>query len=197
MKIVLREDVEHLGQRGEIVKVAPGYARNFLLPKGLAYLATDGNLANLKAQERAWKHKVGREMEAAEQIKKQIEAQTWVVKRKAGESGTLYGSVTTMDLGELMTEAGIDIDRRKIVLKQPVKTLGLTEIPVKLHSRVTATAKLDVQADGALATESADEEAAAADAADAAAEAEEEGMEPESIPEVEAETPTEDTETDS
>jgi len=175
MKIVLREDVEHLGHRGDIVKVAAGYARNYLLPKGLAYEANDGNLKTLKAQERAWKHRVDREMYEAEKVLAKIEAHPWIVKKKAGESGTLYGSVTNSELAELMAEEGIEIDRRKIVMKHPVKALGETAIPVKLHSRVTATLRLEVQSDGALATESASIEAEAADAVDAAEEAAEEG----------------------
>ena len=171
MKVLLRSDVEHLGHCGDLVKVAAGYARNYLLPKGLAYEATPGNLKNLQAQQRSWDKRLENEMGAAQKVVDSIEAQTVVVKKKAGQSGTLYGAVTTSEIAEQFMLAGIEIDRRKIQLKAPVKALGSFEIPIRIHSRVTATIKLEVQSDGQLEIESASAEAEAAEKHDAAVEA--------------------------
>ena len=171
MKVLLRSDVEHLGECGDQVKVAAGYARNYLLPKGLAYEATPGNLKNLQAQQRSWDKRLENEIGAAQKIVDSIEAQTVVVKKRAGQSGTLYGAVTTSEIAEQFTLAGIAIDRRKIQLKTPIKSLGTFEIPIRIHSRVTASIKLEVQSDGHLESEGASAEAEAAEARDAAAEA--------------------------
>lgn len=147
MKIILREHVEHLGERGETVSVAAGYARNYLLPKGLAYKATPGNLKQVELQRRIWDAREVKEVGDAETLARQLAATRLSVTRKAGESGTLYGSVTNVDIAELLAAKGIEIDRRKILLDEPIKNVGERQVPVKLHRNVTAEVTLDVQAE--------------------------------------------------
>jgi large subunit ribosomal protein L9 len=146
MKIILREHVEHLGDRGEVVKVAPGYARNYLLPKGLAWLATPGNMKQVHHQRRVWDARDAKEVNEAEAIAKRIEAAELAITVKAGETGTLYGSVTNGDIAGLLAAEGIEIDRRQMVF-DPIKAVGSYEIPVKLHRKVSATARLEVVAE--------------------------------------------------
>ncbi len=143
MKVILREHVDHLGDRGQIVNVANGYARNFLLPKELAYEATPGNLKQLETQRRAWAGREGREVEVAEQLAARLAAIELRVTKKAGESGTLYGSVTNVEVAALLAVEGIEIDRRRISL-DPVKALGSHEVSVRLHPKVTGKVKLEV-----------------------------------------------------
>jgi large subunit ribosomal protein L9 len=147
VKVILREQVDNLGDRGEIVTVAPGYARNYLLPKGYAYEATPGNLKQIEHQRRAWAAVEGREIEAAEALARKIGAETLTLTKKAGESGTLYGSVTNAELAELLGRRGLDIDRRRIVLEEPIKTLGEHTVKVKLHKRVSGLVQLEVVAE--------------------------------------------------
>ena len=138
MKIILREHVDHLGERGDIVSVASGFARNYLLPKGYAYEATPGNLKQIEHKRRAWAAVEGREVAAAQDVAGQLAAATLTLTKKAGESGTLYGSVTNAEVAELLARRGLDIDRRRIVLEEPIKSLGEHEVKVKLHKKVTA-----------------------------------------------------------
>jgi large subunit ribosomal protein L9 len=144
MEVILRDHVEHLGRRGEIVKVADGYARNYLLPRKLALPATD---ANKKWVERERKITEARDLEekgAAEAIATRLGALELTVTRKTGENDQLYGSVTNADIAELLTAKGFDIDRRKILLPDPIKTLGENTVPVKLHRDVTAQLRVTV-----------------------------------------------------
>lgn len=147
MKIILREHVDHLGQRGEIVNVAPGYARNYLLPKGLAYQATPGNIKQLEHQRRLWDSRDMKEQEEADALAKRLEQLELTVVHKAGDSGTLYGSVTSSEVGALLAERGIDVDRRKLEIGDPIKSLGEYEIRVKLHPKVTGRVRLNVLAE--------------------------------------------------
>ncbi len=147
MKIVLRESVDHLGERGQVVTVAAGYARNFLLPKGLAYEATPGNLKVLGQQRRVWAMREARELDEAKQLAGQLEAFELRVARKSGESGTLYGSVTPSDVAELIAARGVKIDRRRLAMPEPIKTLGTHEVPLRLHRDVTAKIRLEVLAE--------------------------------------------------
>jgi large subunit ribosomal protein L9 len=144
MEVILRDHVEHLGRRGEIVKVADGYARNYLLPRKLALPATD---ANKKWVERERKITEARDLEekgAAEAIATRLGALELTVTRKTGENDQLYGSVTNADIAELLTAKGFDIDRRKILLPDPIKALGENTVPVKLHRDVTAQLRVTV-----------------------------------------------------
>ncbi len=144
MEIILRDHVENLGKRGEIVKVADGYARNFLLPRKLALPATD---ANRKWVERERKIAEARDLEergAAETIATRLNALELTISRKTGENDQLYGSVTNADIGELLAAKGFDIDRRKILLPDPIKALGENTVPVKLHRDVTANVRVTV-----------------------------------------------------
>ena len=133
MKIVLCEHVDNLGERGEIVSVAAGYARNFLLPKRLALPATQGNLRTLEHRRRTWDVKEARETEEARGIAAQLAEIRISVTKKAGEGGTLYGSVTTSEIAELLAQHGVAVDRRRIVLEEPIKTLGSHDVSVRLH----------------------------------------------------------------
>lgn len=144
MEVILRDHVENLGKRGEIVKVADGYARNFLLPRKLALPATD---ANRKWVERERKIAEARDLEergAADAIASRLNALELTISRKTGENDQLYGSVTNADIAELLAAKGFEIDRRKILLPDPIKTLGENTIPVKLHRDVTAQVRVTV-----------------------------------------------------
>jgi large subunit ribosomal protein L9 len=147
MKVVLRQDVEHLGERGQVVNVAPGYARNFLLPKGLAMEATPGNLRTLELQRKVWVAREGKELEEAKAYAARLGAVELTITKKAGESETLYGSVTNSELAEMLAAKGFEVDRRRILLDEPIKTLGEFTVPVKLHRQVTARVKLQVVAE--------------------------------------------------
>lgn len=144
MKIILREHVEHLGERGETVKVAPGYARNYLLPKGLAYVAGAGAARQLEDQTRAWASREAKNEAAAQELGRQVSSLSLEARRRAGDGGTLYGSVTNGDVAELLAEAGHNVARRKIVISEPIKSLGNFTIQVKLHRSVVAEVPLVV-----------------------------------------------------
>ena len=144
VKLILREHVEYLGERGETVTVAPGYARNYLLPKGLALVATPGNLKQLEQQRRVWADRDAKELSEAEVMAAAISAISLSVTKKAGESGTLYGSVTNAEIGKMLGAKGVEVDRKRIVLDEPIKTLGNYEITIKVHRRVNAKITLDV-----------------------------------------------------
>ncbi len=147
MEVILRDHIENLGKRGEIVKVADGYARNFLLPRKLALPATD---ANRKWVERERKITEARDLEeqaAAQMIATRLNALELTISRKTGENDQLYGSVTNADIGEMLAAKGFDIDRRKILLPDPIKVLGENVVPVKLHRDVTANVRVTVAKD--------------------------------------------------
>jgi len=144
MKVVLCDHVEHLGERGEIVSVAAGYARNFLLPKRLAMQATPGNLRTLEQQRRVWEVKEARAVEEARAAAERLSAIALSTTKKAGETGTLFGSVTSSEIAELLAAKGVEIDRRKIQLAEPIKTVGEHSIGIKLHRQVVAQVKLEV-----------------------------------------------------
>jgi large subunit ribosomal protein L9 len=144
MKVILIENVPSLGKVGEIAQVAPGYARNFLIPKKLAIEATAANLQLLERQREAFIHKAQKDKKMAETMAARIENLTCTLAHKAGESEKLFGSITTKDLQEFLAQQGISIDRRKILLPHPIKSLGSYTIPVKLHSEVVANLKVNV-----------------------------------------------------
>ena len=145
MKIILREHVDHLGKRGETVSVANGYARNFLLPKGFAYEATPGNLKQLEHQHKRWEVKEAGAVAVAEAMAARLAAVELSVTKKAGESGTLYGSVTSVEVAELLGAQGIKVDRRKLVIDEPIKSVGEFVISLRLHRKVVGKIKLVVK----------------------------------------------------
>jgi len=146
--ILLREDVEHLGGRGEIVKVKAGYARNYLLPHGIATLATKGNVKQIEQEREALLKKAALEKSTADAQSEQMQGITLEFKRKAGDGGTLFGSVTSMDIAEALKAKGYEIDRRRIVLKDAIKETGEFTVSVKLHREVTIIIPVTVSAEG-------------------------------------------------
>ena len=146
MEVILIKDVKGLGREGEVVKVADGYARNYLLPKGLALQATKANLRILKAKRETMETKAEKELAAAEKTARQLERSGITIHRKAGEGGRLFGSVTAKDIAEAVEEAlGIAVDRRRIDLTEPIKAVGSYTVPVKLHSEVSAKIIVEVE----------------------------------------------------
>lgn len=160
--ILLREDIDTLGGRGEIVKVKAGYARNYLLPHGLATLATKGNLKQIELERAALLKKAAAEKATAELQASQMGDISLTFERRAGEQGHLFGSVTSMDIAEALKEKGYEIDRRKIVLKDAIKDTGNFTVGVKLHREVTLQVPVTVRAEGAVDEEPATEETPAA-----------------------------------
>ena len=144
MEVILREHVDNLGRRGDVVKVAAGYARNYLLPRKLALPVTD---ANKKQIERERKNAEVRELEEktqAEAFAKRLTETDISIGRRVGENDTLYGSVTSADIAHALTAKGFEIDKRKITLPDPLKALGEFTVPVKIHREVTAQVKVNV-----------------------------------------------------
>jgi large subunit ribosomal protein L9 len=146
MDIILMENVDGLGQIGDLVKVKPGYARNFLIPKKYAVEANTRNLKELEHQKRQLERKAQKVLQASEVLKAQIEKVACAFELRAGDDGKLFGSVTSMEIGTKLAEAGIEIDRKKIQLEEPIKALGDYEIAVKLPAGIVATVKVTVTA---------------------------------------------------
>jgi len=146
--ILLREDVEALGGRGEVVKVKAGYARNYLLPQGLATLATKGNVKQIQLEREALLKKAAVEKATAEAQKDQMGVIELAFERKAGEGGTLFGSVTSMDIAEALQAKGYEVDRRRISLRDAIKETGEYVVKVKLHREVVLEVPVTVTAEG-------------------------------------------------
>ncbi|MEO7540016.1 MAG: 50S ribosomal protein L9 [Pyrinomonadaceae bacterium] len=146
--ILLREDLDNVGGRGEIVKVKAGYARNYLLPQGLASLATKGNVKQIEQERAALLKKAAIERTTAEAQRDQMGTIALSFERKAGEQGTLFGSVTSMDIADALRAKGYEIDRRKIVMKDAIKETGEFTVNVKLHREVTLTVPVTVTSEG-------------------------------------------------
>jgi large subunit ribosomal protein L9 len=147
-KVLLREDVDDLGARGEIVRVRAGYARNYLLPRNLAVEATAGNVKGIESERAALLKKEAKERSTAEAQSQQMTSLVLEFKRKAGEHGALYGSVTSMDIAEALKERGYEIDRHRIHLREPLKRLGDFAVPVRLHREVTTELQVKVAPEG-------------------------------------------------
>jgi large subunit ribosomal protein L9 len=147
-KVLLREDVDDLGARGEIVRVRAGYARNYLLPRNLAVEATAGNVKGIESERAALLKKEAKERATAEGQAQQIGSLQLEFKRKAGEQGALYGSVTSMDVAEALHERGYEIDRHRIHLREPLKRVGEYTVPIRLHREVTMDLKVRVAPEG-------------------------------------------------
>jgi len=148
MEVILREHVDNLGRRGEIVKVADGYARNYLLPRKLALLVTDGNKKQIERERARFEAQEAEEQKVAGALGERLATVEVEIARKVGETAALYGSVTTSDIAAALAGRGFDIDRRRIGLQEPIKKLGEYEIPVKLHRDVTTKLKVRVVAEG-------------------------------------------------
>lgn len=146
MKVILNENIETLGHIGDIVKVAPGYARNYLLPKKLAVLATEGNAKALEHTKRQMLYKKNKALESAKTLGAKLEALSIVLTHKAGEEGKLFGAVTNMDIASFLKANGFDIDRKIIVLAETIKHTGDYSVALKIHPEVTATLKVTVAA---------------------------------------------------
>ena len=133
MEVILREHVDNLGKRGEIVKVADGYARNYLLPRKLALPATEGNRKHVERERRIMETREAQEKGAAEAIAARLSAVEIAIPRRVGDTEQLYGSVTTADIVDFLKSKGFDVDKRKLILPEPIKALGDYDVPLKLH----------------------------------------------------------------
>ena len=144
MDVILRAHVENLGRRGEVVKVADWYARNYLLPRKLALVATEGNRKQVDRERAHFEVREADEKRIAEAIAERLTNVEFVIPRKVGETEALYGSVTGADIAEALLAKGFEIDRRKLQLHEPIKRIGDFDVPVKLHREVTGTVKVKV-----------------------------------------------------
>jgi large subunit ribosomal protein L9 len=147
-QVLLREDIDNLGARGEIVRVKAGYARNYLLPRSLAVEATNSNVKQIEGERAALMKREAKERAGAEGQADQLRNLNLKFERKVGEAGVLYGSVTSMDIAAALKEQGYEIDRRKIVLREPIKRFGSYTVPVRLHREVTLELPVTVLGEG-------------------------------------------------
>jgi large subunit ribosomal protein L9 len=145
IRVVLEQDVDHLGTSGDVVRVRPGYARNFLIPRGLAVPATAQNLARVDQLRREATARAEQDLSKAREQKKKLEADSVRIERAVGEENKMYGSVTAKDIEEaFLTQRSVDIDRKKLELGEPIKALGLHEVRIKLHRDVQAVLRVEV-----------------------------------------------------
>jgi len=148
MEVILREHVDNLGKRGEIVKVADGYARNYLLPRKLALPATEGNRKHVERERKIMEAREAQERGGAEAIAARLANVDISIARRVGETDQLYGSVTAADIAEFLKEKGFEVDRRKLILPEPIKSIGQFDVPLKLHREVTVPLKVKVVKEG-------------------------------------------------
>jgi large subunit ribosomal protein L9 len=148
MEVILREHVDNLGKRGEIVKVADGYARNYLLPRKLALLATDGNRKHVERERKIMETREAEEKGQADAMAARLMSVDITISRRVGETEALYGSVTAADIADFLKAKGFEIDRRKLILPEPIKTIGDHNVPLKLHRDVTVPLKVHVVKEG-------------------------------------------------
>jgi large subunit ribosomal protein L9 len=149
MELILRDDIPHLGRRGDVVQVKGGYGRNYLLPRKLAIPLTAGNRKVIEQEKAAAARRDIREKSDAEQVSAMLAKTTLTFARKAGETGVLFGSVTSLDVTEALEKKGFQIDRRKVHLEEPIKQLGEFQVPVRLHKDVTVSVQVQVVAEEA------------------------------------------------
>jgi large subunit ribosomal protein L9 len=142
--VVLQQDVQNLGKSGDLVRVRPGYARNFLIPRGLAMPATAGNVARIEDLRQRARARAAKDLVSAQETAKKLESLSVKIARAVGEENKMYGSVTSKDVEEAFAAIGVEIDRKKISLPEPIKTLGLSEVQIKLHHDVTAKLRVEV-----------------------------------------------------
>jgi large subunit ribosomal protein L9 len=148
VEVILREDVDNLGRRGDVVKVAEGYGRNFLLPQGKAMAVTAANKAMVEKEKKAALLRAAKEKAEAEEVAKRVAGLRFVAPRKVGENDQLYGSVTAGDVAEFLKGKAIELDKRKVQIEEPIKRLGDHEVKIKLHPEVVASLKLLVTKEG-------------------------------------------------
>ena len=142
MEIILRQDFEALGKVGDVVKVKDGYARNFLLPKGIAYMATEANKKKLQNELAAQNWRLERDRKKAEELAEKLNSVSCTIPVQVGEEDKLFGSVTSQNIADALAAQGYEIDKRKILLEEPMKSLGIYSVPVKLHTNVEASVKV-------------------------------------------------------
>lgn len=147
MKVILREEISNLGSAGEVVEVKPGYGRNFLIPRGKAVLATEGNVRQIEHEKRVSLAAQAKRKAGANEIAKRLGQVEITIARKVGEQDKLFGSVTAIDIAEELAKTNLGIERRQIHLEEPIKTLGTFEVPVRLHAEVTQNVKVNVVAE--------------------------------------------------
>ena len=147
MEVILRETIDNVGRAGQVVKVADGFARNYLLPRKLAYLVTPGNMKVIEFERQSLLRKEAKQKDDAEKLKEMLERVEVVIRRKVGEQDALYGSVTNSDIADELQKKGFDIEKRKIHMDDHIKTLGEFSIPIRLFKDVTAHVKLKVEAE--------------------------------------------------
>ena len=148
MEVILREDVDKLGRRGEVVKVTEGYGRNFLLPRGLALAVNEANKAMIAKERKSHELRMAKEKAEFQAVADRIDGIRFVAPRKVGEHDALYGSVTSGDIADFLKGKGVEIDKRKVQLEEPIKKLGEHEVQVKLHPEVSARLKVLVTKEG-------------------------------------------------
>jgi large subunit ribosomal protein L9 len=144
IKVVLQQDVANLGPGGQIVRVRPGYARNYLIPRGLAARATEQNLRRIDELKRLAAERADRELAEAQEMAQKLQAASAKLERAVGEENRMYGSVTAKDIEHAFAELGLTVDRRKLELAEPIKTLGSHEVPIKLHPQVKVLLRIEV-----------------------------------------------------
>ncbi|RKD68103.1 MULTISPECIES: 50S ribosomal protein L9 [Sinobaca] len=144
MKVILNEDVKGKGKKGEVANVSEGYARNYLFPNKLAVEANTGNMKNLQAKQQSDDKKSEQELEEAKAFKEKIESKKIDIKAKSGEGGKLFGAVSSKQIVQRLKEMDLKVDKKKIELDEPIRTLGVTKVPVKVHPKVTATMNVHV-----------------------------------------------------
>lgn len=147
VQVILKKDVADLGHAGDLVTVKPGYARNYLIPQGMAFLATEGNLRRFEEERRQIEQAAERDRENASQMAGRLEGQSLTFKVRAGEEGRLFGSVTSADIADSLAAEGLEVDRRIIRLEDPIKELGVYDVTIRLHADVEPTIKVWVVAE--------------------------------------------------
>ena len=148
MKVILKEDVKDLGQMGEVHTVKEGFARNFLLPRKLAVEANEKNMKAFEHEKRKVQERVKKAKAGAEEMATRLSEKTLTIKAKAGEEDRLFGAVTAMDIAEALKKEGLDVDRKRIVLEEPIKRLGSYKVGVKIHPEVSAQVSVNVEREG-------------------------------------------------
>ncbi|CAI6079624.1 50S ribosomal protein L9 [Paenibacillus sp. JJ-100] len=144
MKVIFIKDMKGQGKKGQVKEVSEGYAQNFLLPRGIVRIATEGNMKTLDNQNAAEERRKQEEKEEAEALAKKLEAEVTELKAKSGEGGRLFGAITSKQIAEALSKKGLKVDKRKIELEEPIRTLGVTQVTVKVHPEVKATLKVQV-----------------------------------------------------
>lgn len=142
MQVILKNQLENLGNAGDVVNVKPGYARNYLIPQGLAYEATDANVKRIERERAQITKRAAEDLQAARQRAAAFEGLSVTFNARAGEEGKLFGSITTGDIAEKLAEQGVEVDRKQIQLDEPIKALGVFSVPIRLHSEVKPELKV-------------------------------------------------------